>query len=111
MAVLSNKTEKFCREILSRLGLSRYFVKIFGGDSCEERKPYPKPVLDLLKLTRSDAENTVLIGDSANDFLAAKAAGIDSIAVSYGYMDPGRLKDFSPTHIVNKFQEIIEIVK
>jgi len=111
MAVLSNKTEKFCREILSRLGLSKYFTEIFGGDSSSERKPSPKPVLDLIKLTHSIAESTVLIGDSANDFLAAKAAGIDSIAVSYGYMGAAGIKEFSPSHTVNKFSEIIEIVK
>ncbi|AKL97518.1 HAD family hydrolase [Endomicrobium proavitum] len=111
IALLSNKTEIFCREILTRLDIAKYFCEIFGGDSAGVKKPDPKPILDLIKLSNADARKTVMIGDSANDFKAAKSANVDSIAVSYGYLNLEGIKTFSPTYIVNKFDEIIKITE
>ncbi len=110
MAILSNKTEIFSYEILKRLDLADYFVEVWGGDTAGVKKPDPKPILDLVKLTGSDLKKTVMIGDSDNDFKAAKAAGVASIAVLYGYSTQERINKFSPDYIVSKPEEIIQIV-
>ncbi|MCL2334484.1 MAG: HAD-IA family hydrolase [Endomicrobia bacterium] len=109
-AVLSNKTEIFSHEIIKRLGLKKYFVEIWGGDTAG-KKPDPKPILDLIKVTGSQAAKTVMIGDSSNDFKAAKAAGIASIAVLYGYGgDIDRIKELKPDYIAEKPEDIVDIV-
>ncbi|MDR3256757.1 MAG: HAD-IA family hydrolase [Endomicrobium sp.] len=109
-AILSNKNEDFCYEIAKRLKISDYFVKVWGGDSISAKKPNPKPITDLIKLTNSDISKTVMIGDSANDFLAAKAAGIPSIAVLYGYSDLEQIQKYNPDFIAKTPQDIIDIV-
>jgi phosphoglycolate phosphatase len=109
-AVLSNKNENFSCEIVKRLGISSYFVKVWGGDSTGTKKPDPKPIADLINLTNSDVSKTVMIGDSANDFLAAEAAGIMSIAVLYGYSDIEQIKQYAPDFIVKDPKDIIDIV-
>ena len=111
MAVLSNKTEIFSCEIIKRLGLAKYFVEIWGGDTAGVKKPDPKPVFDLVKKTRSELKNTVMIGDSDNDFKVAKAADIASIAVLYGYSTKEQISKFSPDYMVAKPQDIIKIVR
>jgi phosphoglycolate phosphatase len=109
-AVLSNKNENFCVEILKRLGIYKYFAEVFGGDTSGAKKPNPKPVLDLIKLTNSNLSKTVIVGDSANDFLVAKNAAITSIAVEYGYSNLKQIKSFNPNFIVSDIKQIIGIV-
>ncbi|MDR2666415.1 MAG: HAD-IA family hydrolase [Endomicrobium sp.] len=110
-AILSNKTEGFSCEIIRRLKISDYFIKVWGGDSVMgARKPDPKPIIELIKATNSDISKTVMIGDSVNDFLAAKAAGVSSIAVSYGYSDLGQIEQYNPDFIVKAPRDIINIV-
>ncbi|MDR0956391.1 MAG: HAD-IA family hydrolase [Endomicrobium sp.] len=109
-AILSNKNENFCKKIVEVLGISSYFVQIRGGDSIDVKKPNPKTVLDLVKLTNSDISKTIMIGDSVNDFLVAKSAGVLSMAVSYGYSNVKCFKKYSPNYIVKTAKDIVDIV-
>ncbi|MDR3195751.1 MAG: HAD-IA family hydrolase [Endomicrobium sp.] len=108
-AILTNKNEVYAKEIMKELGLVGYFVEVWGGDTLDVRKPDPKTVLELVKTTKSDLSKTVMIGDSANDFLVAKAAGVASIAVSYGYCGLEQIESYKPDFIVKTPQEIIDI--
>jgi phosphoglycolate phosphatase len=108
--ILSNKNEDFSCEIAKKLKISDYFVKVWGGDSAGAKKPDPKPIADLINLTKSDISKTIMIGDSANDFLAAKAAGILSIAVLYGYSGIEQIKQYSPVFTAKTPKDIIDIV-
>ena len=110
-AILSNKTETFSREIVKRLGLSKYFVEVWGGDTAGSKKPDPKPILDLIKLTGSDPKRTVMIGDSVNDIKAAQSAGIASLAVLYGYSDTATLKKSNPDWTALTPEDIIKICR
>ena len=109
-AILSNKDENFSRKIVKKLGISDYFVKVWGGDSAGAKTPDPKPIADLISLTNSDISKTVMIGDSANDFLAARAAGVMSIAVLYGYSDIEQIRRYNPDFTVKTPKDIIDIV-
>jgi phosphoglycolate phosphatase len=109
-AILTNKNEVYAKKIVEVLGISSCFVEIFGGDTLDVRKPDPKTIFELIKITESKIPETVMIGDSANDFLVAKAAGIKSIAVTYGYCDLEQIKTYSPDFIVDSPQDIIDVV-
>jgi phosphoglycolate phosphatase len=84
-AVISNKREALSRRLLEELGLASYFDVIFGSDSAEERKPSPKPIIKILKIFGLPPDSAVIVGDSNYDIEAGKAAGIATVAVSYGY--------------------------
>ncbi|MDR2436614.1 MAG: HAD-IA family hydrolase [Endomicrobium sp.] len=109
-AILTNKNEVYAKDIVRYLGVSDYFVEIWGGDTLDVRKPDPKTILELVKKTKSNLSKTVMIGDSSNDFLVAKAAGVASIAVSYGYCDFKQIESYKPNFIVKRPQEIVDIV-
>ncbi|MCA6071446.1 MAG: HAD hydrolase-like protein, partial [Endomicrobium sp.] len=85
-------------------------IKVWGGDSIDVKKPDPRTILDLIKLTESDISKTVMIGDSANDFLCARTAGIPSIAVMYGFSDAAQIRQYSPDFVVETAQDIVDIV-
>ena len=85
LACVTNKPRAFAVALLERKGLARYFEQIFGGDSFERRKPDPLPLLRAAAALGSLPARTLVIGDSANDALAARAAGCPLVLVNYGY--------------------------
>ena len=108
--ILSNKSEYFSKEIINLLGLSKYFLEVWGGDTLDEKKPSPKPVLELLKKMSVSPDKAVMIGDGVNDVLAAKAAGIKSVAALYGYSGKDEILKLNPDFTVNSPSEIVNII-
>lgn len=84
-AVVSNKREALSKRLLDTLKLSHYFDVILGSDSAGERKPSPKPILQILEVVKVKPAEAVIVGDSNFDIEAGKRAGIRTIAVTYGY--------------------------
>ncbi len=85
LACVTNKPERFARALLERHGLSPYFLAVYGGDSVSRKKPDPLPMLAACQALGVKPAQTVAIGDSENDVIAARAAGIASLTVPYGY--------------------------
>ncbi len=91
-AVLSNKREVLSRRLLDALKLSSHFDIILGSNSVEEKKPSPRPVVQILEMLSLRPENAVMVGDSDYDVEAGRRAGVSTIAVSYGYRDVSVLR-------------------
>ena len=85
MACLTNKPVVFARELLKLKGLDAYFSQVFGGDSFEEKKPHPLPVIKTCAALSTLPAHTLMVGDSSNDAEAARAAGCPVVLVTYGY--------------------------
>ena len=87
LAVVTNKNEVLAVALLQQLGLLDYFSLVIGGDTLPEKKPSPQPLLHCAEVLGVTAENLLMVGDSANDILAAHAAGCPSVGVNWGYAD------------------------
>ena len=111
MAVVTNKPSLFVSPILERLGLADFFRLTVGGDDLPQKKPDPLPLLHSCERLGIPTEQTVMIGDSSNDILAAKAAGITSIGVRYGYNYDTPIESFGPDAAVDRFAEIMEFLE
>ena len=85
LACLTNKPVSFARELLKLKGLDGFFSQVFGGDSFTAKKPDALPVLETCKALHTLPARTLMIGDSSNDALAARAAGCPVVLVTYGY--------------------------
>ena len=88
LAVCTNKPEGAARALLDALGLSAAFAAIVGGDSLPVRKPDPGHVLGTIAAAGGDAARAVMIGDHANDMLAAAAARVPALFCAWGYGRP-----------------------
>lgn len=91
MAVISNKSENLSRQVLNALGAASYFRIIAGGDTFEEMKPSPLPLLRVMAALGSSAADTVMVGDSINDIEAGNLAGVRTIGCDWGYGGSGDL--------------------
>lgn len=85
LACLTNKPLDFARPLLKAKGLDVFFTQVFGGDSFERKKPDPLPLHKTCEALGTRAAQTLMVGDSENDGLAARAAGCPVVLVSYGY--------------------------
>ena len=81
----TNKPEGVTRDILDTLGISHYFGSVIGGDSTSGKKPDPTPLLACLDELGVSPSDAVMVGDSAADTGAARAAGVYAIVVPNGY--------------------------
>ncbi|STZ75629.1 phosphoglycolate phosphatase [Bergeriella denitrificans] len=111
LVVITNKTEILAVELLKQLGLADYFSLILGGDSLPEKKPSPLPLVHAAEVLGIDHANMLMVGDSKNDILAAKAAGCLSVGVTFGYGDMTLLSQdqaTKPDWLIGKLPEIYE---
>lgn len=85
LACLTNKPTAFALALLKTKGLDGFFERTFGGDAFERKKPDPLPLLKTCEALGSSPHRTLMLGDSSNDALAARAAGCPVLLVTYGY--------------------------
>jgi phosphoglycolate phosphatase len=85
LACVTNKPHRFATELLVKFGLAQYFKVVLGGDSLAQKKPDPLPMLTACERLDVLPRETVAIGDSENDALAGRAAGMATLTVPYGY--------------------------
>lgn len=107
IAVVTNKHEQLARETLAHLKLDRFpWITVIGGDTLPEKKPHPLPLLESLSLAGVHAHEAVMIGDGEPDVMAAKASGIEPIALTFGYGDPKTLQRLGARHFVSSFADL-----
>lgn len=107
MAVVTNKPEQFVEPLLQARGIADYFDLILGGDSLENKKPHPQPLLHCLEHFGVGAARALMVGDSGNDILAAQAARVAVAAVTYGYNQGKSVTDFGPDWVVDNLVELV----
>jgi phosphoglycolate phosphatase len=97
--VVSNKREDLCRELIRRLGAEGFFQEIVGGDTFDQRKPDPTPILKMLEMFHAEKNETILIGDSIVDMESGRRAGVLTVGVQWGFGDPLENPEFSADKI------------
>lgn len=85
LACVTNKPTAFAAALLDATGLAHHFEQLAGGDAFERKKPDPQPLLRTCAALGTTPRRTLMIGDSANDAQAARAAGCPVLLVTYGY--------------------------
>ncbi len=85
LGVVTTKTAKYSIELLEHMGLMEYFEVLIGREDVENPKPHPEPVYKALSKLQSVTSKCWMVGDTCMDMYAAKAAGIEGIAVTCGY--------------------------
>lgn len=85
LACITNKPTVYARELLNIKGLLDHFEVVNGGDAFPRKKPDPMPLVETCRQIGLPTASVLMIGDSQNDALAARAAGCPVALVTYGY--------------------------
>ena len=107
LAIVTNKPFDFVKPILEALELTDLFELILGGDSLKEKKPHPLPLLHVCETLGFTIEESVMVGDSKNDILAANACNMQSIGLTYGYNYGQAISIYNPDAIFDDFSDIL----
>jgi phosphoglycolate phosphatase len=111
LAVTTNKPLTHTELILQGLGLSHLFSSVKGWKPGIPVKP--DPAILLLALREMDVQpgDAVMVGDSINDLLAARAAGIRCALVGYGYGKKETLIEAGPDFFADTVEDLKEIIR
>lgn len=85
LSVCTNKPGYLARPLIKALGMDPFFTRIIGGDDLERNKPYADHIYACAG--HRDSRRIIMIGDGKPDALAAKAAQVPCLLMSYGYSD------------------------
>lgn len=83
-SVTTNKPGAMARRMISHFQWDTHFHSVIGADDVPQKKPAPDMIHRALELAGVSPRDAVLVGDTTIDIGAAKAAGIDMIAVGWG---------------------------
>ena len=101
LGVASSKPIVYVRQILEHFHLLSYFTVVEGSQMDGSRTSKGEVIQEALrKLCREEQrEQVVMVGDRRHDVLGAREAGIDCVAVSYGYGSTQELEQAGPVMI------------
>jgi HAD superfamily hydrolase (TIGR01509 family) len=103
--VTSGDRERVTRQ-LGEFQLTEVFeTHVCGGDTTE-KKPRPEPLLLALRQMKIDAERCVYVGDTPEDLLMARAAGVRAIAVLGPFPTEKRLRAAEPEYLLGSLEEL-----
>ncbi len=85
LACVTNKPREFTVPLLERLGLAHHFAVVVAGDDVQAAKPDPALLITACDRLGVAPSAALMIGDSINDVLAARAAGMGTVLVETGY--------------------------
>jgi pyrophosphatase PpaX len=107
LGVVTGKSRRTALLTLALLGVLDLFRSVYAGDDVTQQKPDPEAILAILRdLGHAEGEPGVMIGDSAVDVLAGRAAGLTTIAVTWGSPDHHDLFAVDPDVICATTEEL-----
>jgi phosphoglycolate phosphatase len=110
LGCVTNKPIAFTLPLLEAMGIADFFDLTIGGDQVERIKPDPQPLLMAAEKLRVDPKQAVMLGDSVSDVMAARAAGMPIICVSYGYNHGQDIRSHDPDAVIDSLAQLKTLI-
>jgi len=110
MAVLSNKREDLCQQVVQVMGLAGFFDAVRGGNSYGVLKPSSEGLGALVRELGGEPSRTLMVGDKPEDIQTGRGAGVNTVAVTYGYGDSAKLTAARPDKVLDSFSQLAELL-
>lgn len=111
LACVTNKAARFTLPLLENKGLTHWFELVVSGDTLARKKPDPMQLAHICAVFARAPREVLLIGDSVNDTLAARAAGCPVVCVSYGYNEGADVHKLDCDAIVDSLSEAANLLQ
>lgn len=110
LAVVTNKPTHLVQPVLQAFQIEHFFAETLGGHSLPKIKPHPAPLYYLCGKFGLYPQEILFVGDSKNDILAARAAGCQSVGLTYGYNYNVPIAEDNPDFVCDDFAEILQVL-
>jgi phosphoglycolate phosphatase len=84
--VVTNKSKRFAEPLTRAMPLFATARAIVSGDSTPHAKPHPEPLFEAARRLGLPAQRCLYVGDDERDIVAGHAAGMGTVAATYGYL-------------------------
>lgn len=108
--VVSSKKTAVVKRNLAAQDLVAFFEEIIDSDAVTHYKPHPEGINKVVAHYQFDPTKTIMIGDAIFDIQMGKAAGVKTIAVTWGSHDPKKLSEENPDALVDAPREILDFL-
>lgn len=99
--IVTNKPGFLTDELVQRIGWASRAAAVVSGDTLPVKKPDPAPVLLACERAGLDPARCLFVGDDRRDVMAGAAAGLYTVAVSWGYLDGGNPHQWNADLVVD----------
>ena len=110
IAIASGKPKRILDKMVECFHLNEFELVLGTGESCFKPKPDPEVLNYIMNELNVSKKDAVMVGDTKADITAGKNAGMDTIAVTYGYEKIDILKMANPTYMIEDFKRLEEII-
>lgn len=110
--VVTNKSSRFSAPLTAAMPLFTTAKTIISGDTTPYAKPHPEPLLEAARRMAMDPAQCLYVGDDERDIVAGLAAGMSTVAATYGYL--GKSNDPSQwgAHaVINSPMDLLQLLK
>ena len=111
LAVASNKYQSATEKLIARYFPHINFVCVLGQRQGIPVKPSPDIVLEIMEKANVSRSDTLYVGDSGVDMQTAINAGIDAVAVSWGFRPRAELEAFRPHAIIDGAGDLLMLLE
>ncbi|MCR5352114.1 MAG: HAD family hydrolase [Bacteroidales bacterium] len=110
LAIATSRRGASLHLLLDRLGVTEDFVTVAATDNVKHPKPAPDLALLVLEKMGAEAAQSVVIGDTIFDLQMGSAAGCHTCGVTWGNQDREQLQTVSPDWIIDRIQDLPDIL-
>ena len=111
LGCVTNKPGAFTMPLLRQMGLARHFDVVVSGDTVARKKPDPMPFAHACAQIGVSCAQALVVGDSANDAIGARAAGCRVLCVPYGYREGQPIEAIDCDAVVEDVRGAAEYVR
>ncbi|MBF0015361.1 HAD family hydrolase [Enterococcus casseliflavus] len=108
--VVSSKKTAVVKRNLAAQNLVAFFEEIIGSDAVSHYKPHPEGINKVVTQYQFDPTRTIMVGDAIFDIQMGKAAGVKTIAVTWGSHDAKKLSADKPDALAEAPQDILDYI-
>jgi 2-phosphoglycolate phosphatase len=110
LAICTNKPRAATEAVLSKLGVSHLFATMVAGGDMPERKPDPKPVLEIARRLDVQPSEIVLVGDGPQDVEAGRRAGARTVGIVGTIVSADRLRAADPDVLLDSMGDLPSVM-
>lgn len=106
--IVTNKPAYLTDPLIEAMNLPSQPECVISGDTTDNRKPHPEPMIHACELAGSKPRNCLYVGDAERDIEAGKAAGMSTLVASYGYINEAdRPEDWGADGMISKPEDLL----
>ena len=108
--IVTNKPRLYTDLLLDAMAITDKVDVVVCPDDLNIAKPDPRPLLHACEQVGAEPAGCIYVGDHLRDIEAGKAAGMKTIAASYGYIeDPASVPEWQADYLLEKSAEISKL--